>query len=49
METIAIKKTSNYISVDKKIKDHSNDPFVQKKVRAAKKLISKYGLPKKLK
>ena len=49
MATLAIKKTVHNATVDKKIKDHSKDPFVQKKLEAAKKLINKYGLPKALK
>jgi hypothetical protein len=48
METLALKK-QNIISVDKKIKDHSNDPFVVKKVKSAKRLLAKDGLLKKIK
>lgn len=48
MDTIAIKK-QNRIAVDKKIKDHSNDPFVVKKVKSAKRLLEKDGLLKKIK
>jgi hypothetical protein len=47
METIVQKK--NAAQIIKKIQDHSNDPFVKKKSTAAKKTISKYGLPKNLK
>jgi hypothetical protein len=36
-------------TVDKTIRDHSKDPFVVKKNKAAKKLLDKYGLPKGLK
>jgi len=49
MATIAIRKRAHLATVDKKISDHSNDPFVVKKVKAAKKLVNKYGLPKGLK
>jgi hypothetical protein len=48
METIALKK-QNSISVDKKIKDHTNDPFVVKKVKSAKRLLEKHSLLKKIK
>jgi hypothetical protein len=30
------------------LKDYSNDPFVVKKLEAAKKTLEKYGLPKEL-
>ena len=49
MATIAIRKRAHLPAVGKKIKDHSNDPFVVKKVKASKKLVNKYGLPKGLK
>jgi hypothetical protein len=48
METIATKKQQP-ISVDKNIKDHSNDPFFVKKVKSAKLLFKKFGLAKKIK
>jgi hypothetical protein len=28
------------------VRDHSNDPFVVKKVESSKKVIEKYGFPK---
>jgi hypothetical protein len=49
MPTIATGKRVNHVTVDKKIKDHSEDPFVVKKLESAKKLINKYGLPRRLK
>ncbi len=49
MAPLASKKRTLVTTVDKKIKDHSNDVFVQKKLGAAKKLIDKYGLPKSIK
>jgi hypothetical protein len=48
METTTLKKRKK-ISVDKKIKDHSNDPFVVKKINSAKRLLEKKGLLKKIK
>ncbi len=36
------------IVVNPDMKDHGNDPFIIKKVEASKKVIQKYGLPKKL-
>jgi hypothetical protein len=49
MDSIAIKKNRRQPFIDKKIKDHSTDPFVVKKILVAKQLINKYGLPRKLK
>ena len=41
------KVTKKYTIVSN-MKDYSKDPFVVKKVEAAKKTIEKYGLPKEL-
>jgi hypothetical protein len=49
MEAIAIKKRAREIVADKRVKDYSQDPAVIKKVKSAKRLISKYDLGKKIK
>ena len=49
MATTAIKKRVRDVTVDEKIRDHADDPFVAGKVESAKRLIRKYGLPKKMK
>jgi hypothetical protein len=35
-------------TIPDKVKDHSKDPFVVKKVEASKKVFEKYGFPKEL-
>lgn len=37
---------SNNITVVKKMRNYSNDPFVKRKLANAAALIKKYGLPK---
>ncbi len=49
MSTLNVNKRASIASVDSKMKNHSNDPYVLKKLKAAKKLINKHGLPKELK
>lgn len=48
MATLQVKKNGKIASIDPKLKDRSKDPFVLKKVEAAKELIKKFGLPKEL-
>ncbi|WP_316794106.1 hypothetical protein [Pedobacter frigoris] len=33
------------IAIDNNMKDHSNDPFVKRKIEDSKKVIGKAGLP----
>jgi hypothetical protein len=46
MSTIATKKRSKFGKLDRTIKDHSNDPFVVKKAKSAKKFMVNLALPK---
>ena len=43
MATLQLKRS---ISIDEKLRDHSNDTFVVKKLESAKRLIRQVGLPK---
>ena len=40
-----IKKYNISVTIDKNMRDHSNDPFVMSKKEKAKKLLSKYPVP----
>lgn len=42
------KPTTPKIVVNQNMKDHSNDPFFVQKAEASKRVIEKYGLPKRL-
>ena len=50
MSGAALKKqNSTGVTIVKKIRDYSNDPFVKKKAEKAKAFIKKHGLPESLK
>ena len=42
------KKTNTKDAISHKVKDYGNDPFFRNKAEASKKVIERYGLPKKL-
>ena len=50
MPTTTTKKdTSLQVTVVKKMRDYSQDPFIKKKAERAKALIKKHGLPEDFK
>lgn len=50
MSGVALKKeNSTGVTIVKKTRDYSNDPFVRKKAEQAKAFIKKHGLPESFK